>query len=309
MLVFCSAREFHVRGINVNRILFSFCAFLVSGLAVAGEPAFQKSDAPAAKLRFVFPQIKPSVDPPPSVPPVPGAVPVLEDGMLYLIPSDEPFILIDSPPGRVKITRKSGPREYTAKFLDGNGKYEDRTVTAKHIAEVRAIAAGRVELIHVPGGAADESQITRMLLDANKASQPPPVIPPGPPEPDGPVVPPAPFVLKSFRVILVYESGEVNTPAANSILSGKAVEEYLNANCTGGKAGWARREKDAVGTYDPARQEVWDAVKDQFQPPINTKTPAAAVQVNDKITVIPFESSPAMMVAKLKEYAEGKHAK
>ncbi len=134
----------------------------------------------------------------------------------------------------------------------------------------------------------------------------PPPPPPKPPEPDPAPKPPTPQPVLSFRVILVYESGDTLTGPQNSIIYGKTVEDFLTATCTGGKAGWRRRDKDAGGDGDPAMSAVWSAIQKEFAPPRNTKTPAVAVQVNERIEIIPLAATPAEMVAVLKKYAEGK---
>jgi hypothetical protein len=128
--------------------------------------------------------------------------------------------------------------------------------------------------------------------------------PPKPPKPEPPK--PEPVVVKSFRVFLVYESMNTLTGPQNSVIYWPAVEDFLNATCTGGKLGWARRDKDTSGKYDTAKQSVWDAVKADFAPPKNTKTPAVVIQVNDKITIEPLPPTPAAMVELLKKYSEGK---
>lgn len=278
------------------RLLYAATAALLAAAAFAADPIPKSDGTVPKKASFVFPQVTPKTDPP-APPPAPGAMPLLAADTLYVVPSDEPFLLFDSPRGIVSITRESGPVKIRGKFLDGSGKIETRTYNAKHIAIVEGVGKGRVELISVPQGIADEGGAARMLVDVNQAPQPPPV---------DPVKPVEPVVVKSFRVLLVYESADTMSAANNSILYGKAVEDFLNANCTGGKQGWARREKDATGTYDSDRQAVWDAVKNEFAAPKNTKTPALVIQVNDKITIEPFGPTAAGTVAILRKYLEGK---
>lgn len=132
-----------------------------------------------------------------------------------------------------------------------------------------------------------------------------PPAPPEPPKPPTPPVPPPPVVVTSFRVIMVYESADTLPAAQTSVLYGKTVENFLDATCTGGKAGWRRRDKDSPGENDPAMVQIWSAVKGEFAPPKNTKTPAVVVQVNEKIDIIPLAATPAEMVAILTKYAKG----
>lgn len=124
-----------------------------------------------------------------------------------------------------------------------------------------------------------------------------------PPEPGpGPKPPePKPTPLTSFRVIMVYESEDNLTPAQRAIVFGRTVEDWLTANCTTGKNGWRRRDKDAPGDNDATMKALWDAVK-----PHITTTPCIAVERNGKVEIIMLESTPAAMVARLTAYRGGK---
>jgi hypothetical protein len=136
------------------------------------------------------------------------------------------------------------------------------------------------------------------LTEINKGKVPvPPVPPPVPPGPNPPPVPPAPDPLKSFRVILIYESGDTLPVDQRAIIYGRVVEDYLNANCTGGKAGWRRRDKDAPGEADPTMSALWDSIK-----PAITVTPCVAMERNGKVEIVNLEASPAKMVEKLQAY-------
>lgn len=102
--------------------------------------------------------------------------------------------------------------------------------------------------------------------------------------------------------MFVYESANTLTPAEKGVVYGGVVEDYLIANCTGGKAGFRRRDKDAGGEFDPVMREIWAEVQTEFLPPKNTPTPAAVIQVNGKIVIEPLPKTPAEMVALLKTY-------
>lgn len=121
-----------------------------------------------------------------------------------------------------------------------------------------------------------------------------PVVPPTP-KPTDPVTPPAP--VTSFRVVLIYESADTLTAAQRAVVYGKPVEDWMTANCTGGKAGWRRRDKDSPGDADPTMAALWAAI----QPKVTT-TPCAAVEVNGKVELIPLDATPAAMVATLTSY-------
>jgi len=123
--------------------------------------------------------------------------------------------------------------------------------------------------------------------------------PPGPAPGPGPDPPPGP--LASFRVVLVYESGDSLTAAQRAVLYGRAVEDWLTANCTGGAAGWRRRDKDAPGELDPAFAPLWAAVKPKI-----TTTPCLVIAQNDRVTIEPPPATPEAAVALLAKYKEGR---
>lgn len=287
---------------------------LVSLTVSFGTDSAPRADGPVPTVKagpkfpdLVVPSPKPN-DPP--APVNPSANPNLDVGTYYVIRDEAPFNLYVSG-GAVRgddlvtVRKTAGPVTLLGKFVDGDGSIQERTFSEKNIAVVlaKAGAKGTVELIANTVGATDEKTAVRKTIDVNGGQGPIP--PPKPVDPDKPK-PVDPVVVKTFRVIMVYESGDTLPAAANSVLYGKAVEEFLNANCTGGKLGWARRDKDATGEYDADRQAVWNAVKDEFGPPKNTKTPALVIQVNDKITIEPFAATAAATVTLLKKYSEGK---
>lgn len=122
--------------------------------------------------------------------------------------------------------------------------------------------------------------------------------PPGPtPEPRPPEPKP---VVASFRVILGYETGKNLTPDQNSVLNGKVVQEWLRKNTTpeGGLAGFRRFDKDTDASNDqPDMRRLWEAVK-----PKVTTVPFAAIEVNGRVEIVPFERTPEEMVAVFKKY-------
>lgn len=204
-------------------------------LLAAAATVLPPTDAPVTKsAAFKFPQLTtPTVPPAPQ--PLPGAVPLLAGDVLYVIPSDEPFLLFASPAGLVNVTRETGPLRIRARFLDGTGKVETRTIVAKHIAIVEPVegAKGRVELIAVPAGTTDEKSAVRQLIDVNHGGQPPPdkeiipgpkpVPPPVPPDPK-----PTPVITGDLWVILVEEVSE-RTLVTAKIVSDVAFWQRMSA--------------------------------------------------------------------------------
>lgn len=189
----------------------------------AADPIPNASDSPAAVKPFKFPAPARTPSTPPA--PIPGEVPKLAGDSIYVVPHDEAFVLVASPPGLVTITREAGPLKVRGKFLDGTASIETRTFAAKNIAVVEPVAgaSGRVELIAVPVGATDEAKVERQLIDVNHGPQPPPdkeVIPA--PKPLPPPVDPKPEpkpnpVAGDIHVILIEENDERTVATANFV--------------------------------------------------------------------------------------------
>lgn len=262
-----------------------------------------------ASLSFSAPADAPPADPiriptapdiPQPMPPKPPAprpsVMRLTPDLWYVIDSDIPLMVLASPDGIVKLTEEAGPQKLKGRFIDEPLKTQTKTFRGKEVWTVEPIRSGRVELIIIPCGPdfTLPRDIRRVTLDVDDGSGPQP--PPVPPEPK----PPEP--VKSFRVVFVVESGALLTAAENSVVYGKAVEDYLTAACTGGRAGWNRLDKDNAGAdLDPTMRALWQAVR-----PKVTATPCVAVAVNEQVDIIPLAATPAAMVETLKKYAGGK---
>lgn len=172
--------------------LLSILVFSASAFPSLAPPA---SSPPMTAITFPDPP-SPSPDPKPTPDPKPApSATTLGAENLYVVQSDAPFLLFASPSGLVSVTREAGPLRVRGKFIDGGGKVETRTLTGKHIAIIEAVGTGKVELIAVAVGSADEKEATRRTIevDAGKGPQPPPdgeVIPA--PKPKPPVVDPDP---------------------------------------------------------------------------------------------------------------------
>ena len=274
----------------MRRFLFVDILITLAGL-IGADPV---PPAPA-QPNIVFPKkTKPDVQP------LPDAPYVLSKGTIYVIDCKVDCILRAHPAHLVEVKKLKGPRDITAKFSDGSGEEEDRTFAGPFIFRLKAVGTGTVEVDVIPIGAKDESEIktATIQVDAGHGPQPPPGPGPGP----GPKPPdPAPVVVKSFKVILVNESGDTMTAAQSGVFYGNVVEDFLNKTCTGGNKGWRRRDKDADGTNDPDFAAMWNAVK-----PKVTSVPCVAVAVNEKVDIVPLEATPDAMVKVLTKYAEGK---
>lgn len=270
----------------ISAALAWMVAFLSVGVANAQSPT---------KDVIRLPVIRQEEKQTPPVPVNVDSTVKLSPEVIYVVESDVECLVFLSPGGAVKVTKEQGPLRFRGKFADGNGTTETRTFAGKFLYLFDAIKDGRDELIIVPTGAKAETDAKRVTFQVGTMPQPPPV---DPVEPDDKKPKPKPKpVVTSFRIALVYESGQTMTAAQTNVLYGNVVEDWMTANCTGGKLGWRRRDKNAVGDADPTFAALWAAVK-----PKVTTVPCVAVEVNGSVEIIPFEATPAAMVAKLAEY-------
>lgn len=239
---------------------------------------------------ILLPELQPVA---PSPAPAP-AITKLSASELYVIEAKVPLWVEASPEGVVTITEETGPVKVHAIFA-GNQKYSTRVIKGPNVYFVEAATTGRVELL-IKRTDGKGKTIRRTLDVTNGPAPAPDPNPPGPkppdPTPPGPVDP-----LKTFRIIFVFESGDNLTPAQRAVVYGKAVEDYLIANCTGGRAGFRRRDKDAPGENDPTMAALWAAVQ-----PAVTVTPCVAIERNGKVDIINLEATPAKMIETFQKY-------
>lgn len=183
--------------------------------------------------------------------------------------------------------------------LDALAKLET-AVDAKYKSDKAEIARKRAALSK--GLKAQYDALTVKLTKAGIIGpQPKPPAPTPKPKPDDP---PAPSPTKTLRVIFVVESGDTLTTAQQGIVYGLETENWCLKNCTGGKAGFARRDKDNPAVEGRELNDVWRTAGPQI-----TRTPCVVVERNSHIEIIPLEDTPARMVAVLDEYLQGKRGK
>jgi hypothetical protein len=157
---------------------------LVAGWAIAAPP-----EAKDAQIRVpAGPVIKTDADL------------KLSPDLLFVIDSDVPVLVLDSPRGLVRLSREAGPLRVRGRFVDRPEVIETRTFAGKHVTLVEPLATGRVELLILPTGATSEDLVIRRTLEivGGDAPRPPPVPvpPPVPPEPKPePVAPGKRFIL------------------------------------------------------------------------------------------------------------------
>jgi hypothetical protein len=273
------------------RLLPGAALVMTAALALCGSAA----DQPAVQSPIRLPDSPPVPSPMPApaprpAPVLPGAPLKVTPELLYVFDSDVDVIVLTSPPGLATVSHETGPIKIHGRFAEQPDRAKMRTFRGKHVYTLEVLGTGRVEILVIPVGAKDDKAVVRRLVDVQTAPQPPPD-----PDPDKPI--------KSFRVVLIHESADTLTQAQRGVLYGAQVEEWLNANCTQGRNGWRRRDKDAPGTADPVFAPLWDAVKGKV-----TATPCVAVAVERdrddqiKVDLIPLEKTPEEMIAVLTKY-------
>lgn len=243
-----------------------------------------------AKAKVVFPGVAPI-----AAPVLPDAVSVLQANQLFVVTSDEPFVLIASPANLVNITRESGPLKVRSVFADGTGKLETRTYQQPHIWIVEAVGEGRVELIAIPNGFDDESDFVRRWVDCGHAPQPPP----------GPDIDPEPQPDKvtGFRVLMIYETSAKLTREQSNILNSTKIRGLLNQVCTkgaDGRAEWRCWDKDIeiAATESKPMVDLWNAVKPKLG-----ELPKLVVAINGNATVMELPATEDATFEKLKSLA------
>jgi hypothetical protein len=215
----------------------------------------------------------------------------------YVIESDGPLFVLTSPTGILEVESITGPMTFRGRFAGGD-KIETRTFSGPHLHLVTAIRPGRAEVIVIPQGVTDQSDIIRQVLTVSGQGPKPPPDPEPDPEPDDPT-PPGP--VTSFRVIWILESGDTINAAQTSIPGAKAVRDYLNAKTTrspDGQPGWREYDPQQIMTNEPeVIQELWRQIKRKAW-----QAPCVAIEVNTHTIVLPFPANTAEALALLKRY-------
>lgn len=249
---------------------FLSCWLLLGvGVACSTPP----SGPPAPSLPDVILPDNPSPPPPP--PPTPGGATKLPAGVLYVIRSKSPLIVLCSPDGALKLTADAGPMKVMARFVDAPDRIESRTFAEKYLYFAEVGAGGLCELIVIPAGATDAKSIIRRLIDAGTAPQPPPG--PTPPIPVPPSDPLAQAVATAYaaetdaaKAQQVQELAALYRVAATSTVNDQALK--TNGDLI------AKMHAAAVALVgEAALPKVRRALGDYLNSKID-RTPTAAIQ-------------------------------
>jgi len=213
-------------------LLFLFLLLGVSIFATAAQPT-PKPDGPIKlPVTPIVPQPMPAtVDPEP--------VTTLPADTLYVIESKVRCVVRAHPTGLVKVSEKTGPRDFTAKFAGGTGSIEDKSFAGPFLYVVRASGIGRVELDVIPAGFETAAQIVSVTLSVDDGSKPiPPPIPPKP-QPDDPAKPAAPTKL---YIVVVEETADAAAASRGALIFDAA----LAARTTSQGHHWRIVDKDVI---------------------------------------------------------------
>lgn len=198
----------------------------------------------------------------------------------------------------VKITSPAKFVDVTAKrfsVVDGVVKVDSANVTE---LETRVYMIAGSGVYNVEVGAFDPvTGIDRKSVEI-KIDGVEPVPPPQPPTPQ----PPQPQPVKSFRVIFVKESGQTLNAEQTPISSAKSIREYLVSKTTPESGLVGYREYDPqqnITNEQPAMKALWAAAKSSV-----TSVPCIVVEVNSKISIIPYPKNTSEALKILKEYGQ-----
>ncbi len=201
------------------------------------------------------------VDPAPE--PQPGASIRLTSDLMFVIDSDDPLLVLDSPRGHVKLTAVQGPMTVRGKFVDKPGEYEIRTFKGKFLWFVEPASAGKAELLIVPQGTTEVDKVIRRTVQIGTR---PPEPDPGPGPNPGPrprPIDPADDPWGLARISQV-ESLAINRPDDRAKLKlaqlGTAAAVDAGAADVGGKFSPAKAlDLWREGNRDAVDQRTWSA--------------------------------------------------
>ena len=218
-------------------------------LLVDGIPLFPVAPVPVVPVRVVPPDAEPSD--------VAEPVATVSSEEFYVLQSATEVVIVTSPPGLVEVTHELGPLIARGRWAGGGGKVETRLLEAAHLYFVDARQAGKTELIVIPIGMTDASQIQRQLVTVQLGPQPPP--PPDPVDDDQIPV----DDTKGFRVLLLLD--ETADPATLAAVNSLQTRRWLDDQTDDWRR-WDRStvEQDDMGDEEPVWRDIWRAAEPEL---------------------------------------------
>lgn len=265
---------------------------ILLALVLVGGASGEEPD----KAAFRFPSI---VSEPPA--PLPTDVIKLPANTLFVVESDEPFLVLASPPGIVTVVEESGPVRIYGRFID-SPKVETRTYSAKSICWFTPLKSGRVELLFVKVGETSSANVARRQLDveAGEGPRPPPVVV-DPPKPIDPVPDPPPVVdpveVKDFKVLFLWDKTVKLTREQSLTLNSTLLRAWVKNNTV---AGGYRYWDVNIDTSEEVQD--WKDILTETKTIVPSKvgTPALVVIKGTKIVAYPLPATEADTLAFLK---------
>lgn len=204
--------------------------------------------------------------------PMPSPVTTIGERQLYVVDSKVELILITSPNNVLKVVKDSGPLRIRGEFVEQPGKVTTRAFDGPFVYIVEAAGDGQSELLIVPVGVKQESEIARRML-TTRGPRPPPVDPPiptpqppQPPQPPEPPVPPAPVVVTGLRVIIAHETSANYPREVLNALNSTEIWKYATTKCVKSAKGVPEYRKWDIDQElhkdeSPKLREIWEAAK------------------------------------------------
>lgn len=298
----------HYSGSQMNPVTHDWCnmkliKFVLLVLAFMLPSKACRSDALPPSIQLPTRTVVKETRPTPGTVTTTEIIDTIEPGVWYVIRSQDPLFVLDSPRGAVSII--SGATSIDGVFAGGDGKPETRVFDPEESTYlIQGLRPCKCELILIPVGVMERNAIFRQMLTVTGPNPPPDPPspdpdPPGPaPDPPGPT--PGPVVVKTFRVIFVKESGDTLNPQQTAIPGAKAIRDWVAAKSTiePGQIGPLEFDpQQDTSNLSPAIQELWRTVLPKLKP-----APCMVVEVNNHCTVLSFPADVAECLATLKQY-------
>ena len=177
-----------------------------------------------------------------------------------------------------------------SRFAGGKGAVERRKFEAPFIYEITAKAAGSVELIAVPIGLTDPTQIQRQRITLTAGGALPDVpTPVTPPKPVGPVA-------TELRVLLLLDQSD--TVEAQAAASAVPVLQWLDANCeqVAGRAEWRRWDRSAVEASLAGAPPIFEKLYKEIRPKL-PDGPQAVIARGAEVSIVEIRDREQLLAA------------
>lgn len=177
-----------------------------------------------------------------------------------------------------------------SRFAGGTGAVERRKFGAPFVYEITAKAAGSVELIAVPLGLTDPTQIQRQRITLTAGGiMPVTPVPVTPPKPVGPVA-------TELRVLLLLDQSD--SVEAQAAASAVPVLQWLDANClqVSGRAEWRRWDRSAVEASLAGAPPIFEKLYKEIRPKL-PDGPQAVIARGAEVSIVEIRDREQLLAA------------